>query len=195
MSTMEVMFTAFKASTTAAAVADPSQINIQVTTPPPQPFVENLNQGGSFIPTTAETYTITASFQGQFETREVVVVGANQPPTNVVASAGAKTTPASPPGIPFPFVTDDTQDVGLVGTIATDPDGDDALLVYTWGVTGNPSSLPTITDNDTSEPSALFNAPEISGGGPDRDYVFTLTVTDEGGAQTTSQITITITND
>jgi len=184
----------FTAVGSSCKVAQASQISIQVTAPiGSPPFLENLNQGESFTPLEDGTYTITASFQGQFETR-VVVIG-NQPPTNVVASAGAKTTPASPPGIPFPFVTDNTSDVGLVGTIATDPDGDDALLVYTWGVTGILSSLPTITDIDTSEPSALFDAPEIIGGGVDRDYVFTLTVTDEGGAQTTSQITITITND
>ena len=35
----------FTAVGSSCADADPSQINIQVTTPPPMPFVENLNQG------------------------------------------------------------------------------------------------------------------------------------------------------
>jgi len=82
----------FTAVGSSCKVADPSQIQIQVTTPPPMPFVKNLNQGESFIPTTAETYTITASFQGQFETREVIVtaslptfeVRSGTPPTNYI---------------------------------------------------------------------------------------------------------------
>lgn len=52
----------------------------------------NLNQGDSFTPTEGGTYTITASFQGQFGSRIVTVAGAPDAPTNVSGVVGAGTS-------------------------------------------------------------------------------------------------------
>ena len=84
---------------------------------------------------------------------------------------------------------DENTNTLLDGT-ATDPDGDDLLMTYSWVKTsGQGGSI----DND-DQLDATFNAPNIGGPGDDRDYVFTLTVTDEGGEQSTTTVNITVVN-
>jgi len=168
----------FTAVGSSCAVADPSQINIQVTTPPPQPFVENLNQGESFIPTTAETYTITASFQGQFETREVVVLaapGGNNPPT---ADAGPDQT-----------VTE-LDVVTLDGSGSFDPDVGDNLT-YSWVKVSAPGGPNLFTGIPSSAISPSFTSLDVNS---DTTYTFTLTVTDDLNAQSSDSVDITVTD-
>jgi len=71
---------------------------------------------------------------------------------------------------------DESTSTLLDGT-AVDPDGDDLLMTYSWDITsGQGGSI-----DNADQLDATFNAPNIGGPGADRDYVFTLTVTDEGG--------------
>jgi len=84
---------------------------------------------------------------------------------------------------------DENSNTLLDGT-AIDPDGDDLLMTYSWVKTsGQGGSI----DND-NQLDATFNAPNIGGPGADRDYVFTLTVTDEGSEQSTTTVNLTVVN-
>jgi len=49
-----------------------------------------------------------------------------------------------------------------------------------------------VTNDDQVD--ATFNAPNIGGPGADRVYVYRLTVTDEGGAQSFDEVTFTVIN-
>jgi hypothetical protein len=62
----------FTAVGSSCQTGDPAQITIQVSGPNPPP-IANLRNGDSFTPDEVGIWTITATFQGQFETREVIV--------------------------------------------------------------------------------------------------------------------------
>jgi len=84
---------------------------------------------------------------------------------------------------------DESTSTLLDGT-ADDPDGINSNMTFSWVKTsGQGGSI----DND-NQLDATFNAPNIGGPGADRDYVFTLTVTDEGGAESTTTVNITVVN-
>ena len=128
------------------------------------------------------TYSVTDNNSNTTTITETVNVcaggcggGGNVPPT---ASASA-TTP----------INENTSTL-LDGT-ADDPDGDNSKMTFLWEIK---SGIGGSITNATSE-DATFNAPNIAGGGPNRVFTITLTVTDELGAQTVSNtITITVVN-
>ena len=63
-------------------------------------------------------------------------------------------------------------------------------MTYSWDITsGQGGSI-----DNADQLDATFNAPNIGGPGADRDYVFTLTVTDEGGEQSTTTVNLTVVN-
>jgi len=97
-------------------------------------------------------------------------VGPNQPP---VANAGINQT-----------ITLPTNTVALDGTRSFDPDG--AIVAYSWAQVSGPSTA-TIAGatSATSSVSGLIVAGQ---------YVFELTVTDNSGAASKAQVTITVDN-
>ncbi len=161
----------FTAVGSSCAVANPSQINIQVSRPSDGPL--NLNQGDSFTPTEDGTYTITASFQGQFESR-IVTVG-NQAPT-IGTITGA-------------FTIDEGTNGHSLSATASDPEGDN--LTYAWTFSGEGPITVTMYNEDTLNPT--FDVSLFSGT-QSRDITFTLTVTDDGVPvqQDTDTVVVTV---
>ncbi len=98
-------------------------------------------------------------------------------------SPTASATAASP--------IDENTSTLLVGT-ADDPDGDNDNMKFLWEITSGVGG--SITPGTETLIDATFNAPNIGGPGADRDYVFTLTVTDEGGAESTTTVNLTVVN-
>jgi len=138
----------------------------------------NVYQGtqpDSFTPDVNGSWEIQTKVQSFRLDRVMTATGGNEPPT---ATASA-TTPIN-----------ENTSTALDGT-ADDPDGNNANMTFLWEITsGNGGTItnPTLED-------ATFNAPNINGGGPDRVFTITLTVTDELSAQTTSNVvTITVVN-
>jgi hypothetical protein len=98
--------------------------------------------------------------------------GGNEPP---VASAGSDQTVAE-------GVT-----VTLNGSGSTDPD--DGIKSYSWTQTGGP----TVTLSSTWAVSPQFTAPDVTQGGA--SLYFRLTVTDNGGLQSTDTCAVNVTSD
>jgi hypothetical protein len=73
--------------------------------------------------------------------------------------------------------------VNLDGTASSDPDG--SIVAYSW--TQTPASTVTLSGANTATPS--FTAPEVA---VDSVLTFSLTVTDNVGAQSTASVNITV---
>ena len=110
---------------------------------------------------------------------------------NVIAAVTASGTALPPPNQPPVAEAGDAQEVetGVEVTLsgsATDPDGDDAALIYAWTQT---SGSPDVTLSDPTAASPTFTADTAA------VLIFTLTVTDDSGdsATNTHSDTVTIT--
>jgi hypothetical protein len=138
----------------------------------PPPFNSGIfSQGGSFTPTEPGTYTISASFQGQFETRVVEVTGN--------ADAGLDQT------------VNDCSDIILDGSGSEVPDPR-TIASFSWVKESTPGGAnlfnPHIPSSATS-PTIPEAAVDVSS---DTTYTFTLTIQDDLGTDYSDSVDITV---
>ena len=136
----------------------------------------------TFTPT-AETFSLTLAADSVAD-----LAGLTAPATAQTAS-GTALPPANQPPVAEagdPQEVETGVEVTLSGS-ATDPDGDDAALIYAWTQT---SGTPNVTLSGADTAMATFTAPDDAA-----VLVFTLTVTDDSGdsATNTGEDTVTIT--
>lgn len=122
------------------------------------------------------TFTLTVTDNGGLQASATCTVTVNPgtPPANTppVANAGANQTVTS------------GATVTLTGSGSSDPDG--TISTYLWAQTGG---SPSVTLSSTSAVSPTFRAPSVSARST---LTFTLTVTDNGGLQSSASCTVTI---
>jgi len=135
-------------------------------------------QGYSFTPDVNGDWVINVVGQVFTDSRTVSVSGTNDRP---VADTSAT---------PLTEVGEGTIGVELNGSLSNDPDG--TITSFSWVKT---SGTGNISITNSNQNVATFNAPTIGPPGElFRDYVFTLTVTDNKGATDTETVTIRVTN-
>jgi len=140
------------------------------------------NQPFSFTPDIDGHWEIRVNAADVTELIRIISVATVGNGVNVLPTVNTITAPAS--------ISD--EDTGVIGGSADDPDGDNSLITYSWVQKSGPTG--TITHIDTSSPSATFTAPFLAGG-PDKDVVLALIVTDEDSSVSFDTVTITIIND
>ena len=136
----------------------------------------------TFTPT-AETFSLTLAADSVAD-----LAGLTAPATAQTAS-GTALPPANQPPVAEAGDAQEVEtgvEVTLTGS-ATDPDGDDDALTYSWTQT---SGTPNVTLSGATTATATFTAPDTAA-----ELVFTLTVTDDSGdsATNTGEDTVTIT--
>ena len=138
----------------------------------------------TFTPT-AETFSLTLAADSVAD-----LAGLTAPATAQTAS-GTALPPANQPPVAEAGDAQEVEtgvEVTLTGS-ATDPDGDDAALIYAWTQT---SGTPNVTLSGADTAMATFTAPDDAA-----VLVFTLTVTDDSGDTDTNThsdtVTITVT--
>jgi hypothetical protein len=155
----------FTAVGSSCKTATPSEINIVVQGPTGGPVAPPISQGESFTPDEPGTWTISASFQGQFVNppREVNVAGADA-------------------GTDFNVTQLTEGQLDGTGTVENTLSG---AATYLW------TGPLTLTGATTLEPT--FDAPaRQTGQGANNDYVFTLTVSYENISDSVDTVTVTV---
>ncbi len=118
------------------------------------------------------TFQLTVTDNGGLTASDTVIVNVsdvNQPPT---ADAGPDQT------------VDAAVEVTLDGSGSSDPDG--TITSYTWTQTGGTS----VVLSDPNSPAPTFTAPDVGPSGA--TLTFQLTVTDDGGLQSTDTCTVNV---
>jgi hypothetical protein len=126
--------------------------------------VSGLTQGISIF-----KLTVTDNYNASSSVLDTIIVN---PPGNLppIANAGADQTITAP-----------ANSVNLNGTGSNDPDGN--ISSYSWVLISGQGAV-TITNGNTASPSASGLTPGI--------YIFRLTVTDNSGAVSTDDVSITV---
>jgi len=152
-------------------------ITFDVEDPDTDVVLIDVTQPNNFVANKDGTWIITVRATGVSDITRNVSVG-NMPPT---ASASAASQ------------IDEGTTTPLDGT-ADDPDGNNDNMTFLWEITSGMGG--SITPGTETLVDATFVAPTIPGpAAPDKTFTITLTVTDEDGAETTSNVvTIIVTN-